>query len=324
MTKSNFSPQSVETTVDPYAVLHIHRSASNAEIRSAWKKLIIKCHPDKVGDDGTAFRRVQTAYEMLQADSKKTPQQRAQAQRRREQQQRRKDFDRKRQDEQAAAQRAYTEKMKEMEKARNERKAKEEEERKEKEQNERRIVKEGRNNYEERMARERHDAYLERCRTWNEQQAAKKKEYEQKRGASWADRQQSRHNARFNSRLRRYMQQQEEEPQEPERTGGSEEAAAAGAAAAGAASPTTSPDPSAAGGSEAGGSEGSDSPVARSEPAVAAKFAGDPKAVPVDEPSFFWEHRRKEVLNGLHAWLPPAFGPVPAIGGQRESMLFNR
>ena len=50
---------------DPYAVLGIASTASSDEIRAAWKAAALRTHPDKVMDDGTQFRAVQAAYEVL-------------------------------------------------------------------------------------------------------------------------------------------------------------------------------------------------------------------------------------------------------------------
>ena len=50
---------------DPYATLGVQSSASLATIKSAWKVAALKYHPDKCGDDGTRFRAVQAAWEVL-------------------------------------------------------------------------------------------------------------------------------------------------------------------------------------------------------------------------------------------------------------------
>ncbi len=62
-----------------YGILGLQRGASQDEIRSSWKRLIIKTHPDKNGGDDAAFRKVQGAYETLCADKQKTPEQRRRA-----------------------------------------------------------------------------------------------------------------------------------------------------------------------------------------------------------------------------------------------------
>ena len=49
---------------DLYAALGVGRSATAAEIKSAYKKAAVKHHPDKGGDEA-AFRRVARAYEVL-------------------------------------------------------------------------------------------------------------------------------------------------------------------------------------------------------------------------------------------------------------------
>ncbi|KAF7550892.1 hypothetical protein G7Z17_g5415 [Cylindrodendrum hubeiense] len=56
---------------DPYAVLGVTKDAQITEIRSAHRKLVLKCHPDKVQDPELKalkqdeFQKVQQAYELL-------------------------------------------------------------------------------------------------------------------------------------------------------------------------------------------------------------------------------------------------------------------
>lgn len=58
---------------DPYTVLEIDRSASDAEVKKAYRRLALKFHPDKVRDMGEAYSKqaqvrfleVQDAYEHL-------------------------------------------------------------------------------------------------------------------------------------------------------------------------------------------------------------------------------------------------------------------
>jgi len=63
------------STPDPYEILGVAKDAQLPEIRSAHRKLVLKCHPDKVQDPTLKaqkqdeFQRVQTAYELL-ADEK--------------------------------------------------------------------------------------------------------------------------------------------------------------------------------------------------------------------------------------------------------------
>lgn len=47
-----------------YAVLGVSKNASDDEIKKAFRKLILKCHPDK-GGDPTEFIKVRAAYDVL-------------------------------------------------------------------------------------------------------------------------------------------------------------------------------------------------------------------------------------------------------------------
>ena len=58
---------------DPYTVLEVDQSASDAEVKKAYRRLALKFHPDKVRDMGEAYAKqaearfleVQDAYEHL-------------------------------------------------------------------------------------------------------------------------------------------------------------------------------------------------------------------------------------------------------------------
>ncbi|KAF4983423.1 hypothetical protein FZEAL_1152 [Fusarium zealandicum] len=62
---------------DPYVVLGVSKDAQLPEIRSAHRKLVLKCHPDKVQDPELKalkqdeFQRVQQAYELLSDDKER-------------------------------------------------------------------------------------------------------------------------------------------------------------------------------------------------------------------------------------------------------------
>jgi curved DNA-binding protein CbpA len=62
---------------DPYKLLGVSKDATLPEIRSAHRKLVLKCHPDKVQDAALKaikqdeFQKVQQAYELLSDDSKR-------------------------------------------------------------------------------------------------------------------------------------------------------------------------------------------------------------------------------------------------------------
>ncbi|KAH8909148.1 DnaJ-domain-containing protein [Coniochaeta sp. PMI_546] len=62
---------------DPWKVLGIEKSADKSEIRTAYRKLVLKCHPDKVQDPTLKaqkqdeFQKVQQAYELLNDDAER-------------------------------------------------------------------------------------------------------------------------------------------------------------------------------------------------------------------------------------------------------------
>lgn len=56
--------------MDLYKILGITSSASQEEIKSAYKRASMKYHPDKGGDE-ESFKQVQDAYSVLSNESKK-------------------------------------------------------------------------------------------------------------------------------------------------------------------------------------------------------------------------------------------------------------
>ena len=50
---------------DYYEVLEVTRTASEAEIKSAYRRLAAEHHPDRSNDGGEKFRQVKDAYEAL-------------------------------------------------------------------------------------------------------------------------------------------------------------------------------------------------------------------------------------------------------------------
>lgn len=56
---------------DPYKTLGVAKGATQEEIRSAYRKLAVKTHPDKTGGDDAEFKRVAEAYETLSDPQKR-------------------------------------------------------------------------------------------------------------------------------------------------------------------------------------------------------------------------------------------------------------
>lgn len=56
---------------DPYRALGLNNQATPDEIKSAFRKLAIKTHPDKTGGDDTEFKKINKAYEVLSDPDKK-------------------------------------------------------------------------------------------------------------------------------------------------------------------------------------------------------------------------------------------------------------
>lgn len=63
--------------LDPYLVLGVDKNASLTDIKSAHRKLVLKCHPDKIKDDSSraeavdVFQRVQESYELLSDENRR-------------------------------------------------------------------------------------------------------------------------------------------------------------------------------------------------------------------------------------------------------------
>jgi len=49
---------------NPYEVLGVSKDATQAEIKTAYKRLAMRCHPDRGGDKDT-FAELNNAYEIL-------------------------------------------------------------------------------------------------------------------------------------------------------------------------------------------------------------------------------------------------------------------
>lgn len=63
--------------IDPYAILGVSKEATLPDIKSAHRKLVLKCHPDKIQDQSLRvkaqdeFQKVQQAYELLSDDARR-------------------------------------------------------------------------------------------------------------------------------------------------------------------------------------------------------------------------------------------------------------
>ncbi|XP_076915219.1 chaperone protein dnaJ 8, chloroplastic-like [Bidens hawaiensis] len=55
---------------DPYKVLRIHRGASESQVKTAFRQLALKYHPDvcKENDGGIQFQQINEAYDMVMND----------------------------------------------------------------------------------------------------------------------------------------------------------------------------------------------------------------------------------------------------------------
>ena len=56
---------------DYYEVLGVSKSASEDEIKKAFRKLAVKYHPDKQGGDEAKFKEINEAYEVLKDKQKR-------------------------------------------------------------------------------------------------------------------------------------------------------------------------------------------------------------------------------------------------------------
>ena len=56
---------------DYYEVLGVSKSASEDEIKKAFRKAAVKYHPDKEGGDEEKFKEVNEAYEVLKDKQKR-------------------------------------------------------------------------------------------------------------------------------------------------------------------------------------------------------------------------------------------------------------
>jgi len=55
--------------MNPYQVLGVAPDSSKDEIKKKYRSLIMKYHPDKCHDDGTKFKQIQKAFEMIEDDN---------------------------------------------------------------------------------------------------------------------------------------------------------------------------------------------------------------------------------------------------------------
>ncbi|KAG9541351.1 hypothetical protein KCU97_g22328, partial [Aureobasidium melanogenum] len=63
---------------DPYVALGLSKDATPAQIKTTYRKLVLKCHPDKVTDESKKaeasdqFHRIQQAYEILSDEGRRS------------------------------------------------------------------------------------------------------------------------------------------------------------------------------------------------------------------------------------------------------------
>jgi len=55
----------IDVRIDYYAYLELTPQATMEEVKSAYRSLSLKHHPDKNGGDGERFKQIQSAYEIL-------------------------------------------------------------------------------------------------------------------------------------------------------------------------------------------------------------------------------------------------------------------
>ena len=56
---------------DYYKILELNKSASDSDIKRAYRKMALKCHPDKNDGDDSKFKEISEAYEILSDATKK-------------------------------------------------------------------------------------------------------------------------------------------------------------------------------------------------------------------------------------------------------------
>jgi len=56
---------------DPYSILGLDRSATDEEVKKAYRKLALEHHPDRTGGDDTRFKEIAEAYDILSDPKKK-------------------------------------------------------------------------------------------------------------------------------------------------------------------------------------------------------------------------------------------------------------
>src|SRR5210317_1152812 len=56
--------------MDPYTVLGVEQSASDRDIKSAFRKLAVKYHPDRGGDENK-FKEINEAYDKIKTSEKR-------------------------------------------------------------------------------------------------------------------------------------------------------------------------------------------------------------------------------------------------------------
>ena len=57
--------------MDPYKILGVNKTASQDEIKKAYRKLSLQYHPDKNPEGTEKFKEIASAYELIHTEEKR-------------------------------------------------------------------------------------------------------------------------------------------------------------------------------------------------------------------------------------------------------------